>query len=210
MVEDPRTPSGQRLAGRREAAGRHVTDLGPGRIQPGGVRQLGAADDALVQVLDRCRPWRETLRRSSAGDVEFDHAGVDRPGGRDHRGSGVSGGFLIGGGHIADRPVGDPHDAVAEDPPRRIHGEQLCPATRARRARIVRPKVPSDVGHVALPSAEHLRVGLFSSLPPHCRKAPGRDRSGGVQPGRGRRILAAKRSRRLTTPQTVRPSTTGR
>lgn len=36
--------------------------------------------------------------------------------------------------------------------------------------------------------------------------------SGGsaAQPGSGRRILAAKRSRRLTTPQIVRPSMTGR
>jgi hypothetical protein len=33
---------------------------------------------------------------------------------------------------------------------------------------------------------------------------------GGAQPADGRRIRAANRSRRLTTPQTVRPSTTGR
>jgi len=33
---------------------------------------------------------------------------------------------------------------------------------------------------------------------------------GTAQPANGRRILVANRSRRLTTPQTVRPSTTGR
>src|SRR6185437_9372971 len=61
--------------------------------------------------------------------VEFDHAGVDRPGGRDHRRFGVAGRPVAGGCHAGDRSIGDPRDAVRQDRSRRIHADH--PAAQA-------------------------------------------------------------------------------